>query len=333
MTRQVRTFTCTALLALAVILGTPSSFGWDDTGHRLMADLSFDQLAPPQRIELLELLSRHPRFQEDFLAAMPPHLRGEARERWLWGRAAFWPDVTRGLPDAEAARYNRPNWHYIDGDLVGRSATLQGNVYLGMAPLRPRQLFSAGSIRDERRAAHVISALDYNSRLFTNPDTDPGARAIALCWLLHLTGDIHQPLHTGALYLPRLHPRGDRGGNATPTDDGNLHARWDQALSSLAYDDALAGVRAAALRQEQTASASVANDWPQWMQESRELLQGESVYNTALRDAAVAAAANGSAPAPVTLAADYRRNMARIATERLALAGLRMAAWLNRNLP
>jgi S1/P1 Nuclease len=41
---------------------------------------------------------------------------------------------------------------------------------------------------------------------------DPERKAIALAWLFHLVGDIHQPLHTTQLFIVD-YPKGDRGGN------------------------------------------------------------------------------------------------------------------------
>ena len=43
-------------------------------------------------------------------------------------------------------------------------------------------------------------------------ETDPERKAIALAWLFHLVGDIHQPLHTAQLFTVD-YPKGDRGGN------------------------------------------------------------------------------------------------------------------------
>ncbi len=52
------------------------------------------------------------------------------------------------------------------------------------------------------------------------------ARAVALKWLVHLTGDIHQPLHAGR--------SSDRGGNSIRVDwfgdNRNLHSVWDSGL-------------------------------------------------------------------------------------------------------
>jgi len=41
-------------------------------------------------------------------------------------------------------------------------------------------------------------------------ETDPERRAIALAWLFHLVGDIHQSLHTVQLFTVE-YPKGDRG--------------------------------------------------------------------------------------------------------------------------
>ena len=37
-------------------------------------------------------------------------------------------------------------------------------------------------------------------------------KAIAIAWIMHLAGDIHQPLHTSAR-VTDLEPKGDQGGN------------------------------------------------------------------------------------------------------------------------
>jgi hypothetical protein len=68
---------------------------------------------------------------------------------------------------------------------------------------------------------------------------DPERKAIALAWLFHLVGDIHQPLHTAQLFTVE-YPNGDRGGNeicvrvtqaGQPTD---LHRFWDDVITSSA---------------------------------------------------------------------------------------------------
>ena len=67
--------------------------------------------------------------------------------------------------------------------------------------------------------------------------SDPERRAIALAWLFHLVGDIHQPLHTAQL-ITVDYPQGDRGGNeicVRVTQAGqpmDLHRFWDGVITS-----------------------------------------------------------------------------------------------------
>ncbi len=63
----------------------------------------------------------------------------------------------------------------------------------------------------------------------------PAERAVSLCWLFHLAGDIQQPLHAGHLTSARF-PLSDRGGESDfvkPAAGGaaiNLHEYWDNAI-------------------------------------------------------------------------------------------------------
>jgi len=65
---------------------------------------------------------------------------------------------------------------------------------------------------------------------------DAQAKADAVSWLIHLFGDLHQPLHC-VTHITSAHPAplGDRGGNSfklkgTPN---NLHSLWDSSVSVL----------------------------------------------------------------------------------------------------
>ena len=58
-----------------------------------------------------------------------------------------------------------------------------------------------------------------------------------LCWVLHLVGDLHQPLHCAALFDRAHFPEGDKGGNSVKVrthplqrQPTALHALWDQLL-------------------------------------------------------------------------------------------------------
>lgn len=75
--------------------------------------------------------------------------------------------------------------------------------------------------------------------------TDYLGKSFCLRYIIHLIGDIHQPLHTGALYSEKF-KKGDTGGNAFkivyPGSDGNLHSFWDKTLK--VYKDIRAPISA-----------------------------------------------------------------------------------------
>src|SRR5262249_33238335 len=112
---------------------------------------------------------------------------------------------------------HRALWHYINW------------------PFKPEGQPPSVQIGD-REAVNILTAMAENQRTLVN-DNDPGRKAIALAWLFHLVGDIHQPLHTVQLFTVE-YPKGDRGGNETcvrVTQAGqamDLHRFWDGVITS-----------------------------------------------------------------------------------------------------
>lgn len=64
-------------------------------------------------------------------------------------------------------------------------------------------------------------------------DTEEEGLSTAMRFVLHLIGDLHQPLHTTAR-VNKKYPKGDTGGNAfkLPNRYGakNLHSVWDKVF-------------------------------------------------------------------------------------------------------
>ncbi len=329
-------FTLALSLALVLSLLLPrATLAWDSVGHRLTAAVALSYLSDATQAEVLALLEGHPRYREDFLDAMPDLVANDPdrRAQWLLGQAAYWPDIARGLPERAQERYNRPTWHYTDGAWVRGAAPLQGNSYVGVARFADIAGEDQDSVRGEDQVHNVVTALDYNTRLLANADADPAQRAVALCWVLHLMGDIHQPLHTGSLFSADYFSTGDRGGNGIRLDDGgNLHSRWDGALREEGIDDSLPAILQQIEGFSRPRIAGVASDWTSWMSESRQLLQS-IVYSDAMKTEIAAADAAGREPSPASLSADYLQQMKHYARQRLGLAGLRIAIWFENELP
>ncbi|HJN95279.1 MAG: hypothetical protein CMQ15_02440 [Gammaproteobacteria bacterium] len=322
------------LSLLALFTSAPTVIAWDSIGHRVTAAVALQFISDDKQSLLLELLGQHPRFEEDFLDAMPDFIaQGSTamRQEWLLGQAAFWPDIARGIPPAARDRYNHPSWHFIDGAWVRGAALSQGNIYIGIARFPDIQGEEAATIREESMVHNVITALDYNARVLREADRPAADRAVALCWLLHLVGDLHQPLHTGALFSATVLEEGDRGGNGIPTDDGTLHARWDRALRDDGIADSVARVLAQITRPSRPRIRGVESDWTEWLSESRQLLRSV-VYSEEMR-AEIAAADRLQREIQLSnLSESYITQMKQISQQRLGLAGLRLAIWIENEL-
>lgn len=312
-----------AIICMLILILPAPGHAWDDTGHRLSAYVAWDLFTSQERLALFDILQQHPRFEQDFLDAMPVNVMVGSdldKARWALGQAAVWPDIARGFQAEDLIRYHRPEWHWIDGAWV-RGEGIHGNVYVGADSKPSLRGDPPGSVTAERDADNVVVALEYNLHVLRQPGSTPAERAIALCWVLHLAGDIHQPLHSGALVSRELFRDGDRGGNGIAVTGGNLHSLWDGALRSQPFDDTLRRLTTTAMR---AAPGQMVSDPYEWLEESREIMQ-LYVYTDDIK-AGVLRSERRDSPLPeFTLDADYLARMQGIAEDRLALAGLRLA--------
>jgi hypothetical protein len=171
-------------------------------------------------------------------------------------------------------------------------------------------------------------------------ENNPERRAIALAWLFHLVGDIHQPLHTAQLFTVD-YPRGDRGGNeicvrvTQASQPMDLHRFWDGVITSSSNLTRLRN-EAVALRNRQEFQRSQLTelgntDFESWAKESFEIAT-KIAYRNGGR---IGIPRGGSmdcttvAAAPV-LPVGYVVNASRIADRRIMLAGYRLADLLTR---
>jgi hypothetical protein len=171
-------------------------------------------------------------------------------------------------------------------------------------------------------------------------ENDPERKAIALAWLFHLVGDIHQPLHTSQLFTAE-YPKGDRGGNEIcvrvthARQSMDLHRFWDDVITS---SSDLTRLRNAAtemrnrpdfVKNQLTELQSTNAD--AWAKESFEIATKIAYRNGGLigtprganKDCAMVVAA------PV-LPVGYVVSARRIADRRIILAGYRLADLIRR---
>lgn len=304
------------LAGLALLACTdPRALAWYGTGHRVVAEIAYHHLTPKTKAAVDALLQTH----KDYPLWMRERPAGSAdKARWAFLRAAAWPDDVhkRKTPD------DRPRWHYIDLPVVAP----------GFAP-DPAALRVATPNAETQIVAETA--------LLTSKGTADPDKAVALCWVVHLVGDVHQPLHTASLFSARF-PHGDRGGNdetlaphsvdADPLEAAanpkKLHALWDGLLGEM--EDPAAIQRMAAMLEAQPdvhgppLPFSMARDLPSWIGESHALAWPSVYLNGTLP---MKPGVNGTVR--VSLPPGYLRAAHKIANRQIALAGLRLAALLN----
>src|ERR1043165_1405564 len=203
------------LLASALVL---PAFGWNHTGHMISAELAWRNLSASKRKVISNLLKQHPHYSLLLATNIPPNVD---TNEWVFLNAAVWPDMVRPGRDkpTEITKYHRSPWHYINIPYIAPSAA---------SHISP----SSFSIPQ----TNILSALSNSLATLRDRNTPAAERAVSLCWVMHLVGDLHQPLHA-ATFLSDTFPQGDQGGNLIAVCDAsqiplNLHSFWDQLFGT-----------------------------------------------------------------------------------------------------
>jgi hypothetical protein len=170
------------------------------------------------------------------------------------------------------------------------------------------------------------AAIDRHLRVLADPDAPRERRLDALRVVVHVLADVHQPLHAG--------DNRDRGGNDINVDMGprreprSLHGIWDRQVVEYAMrgESERAFARQLARENRRDVRRLQSGSLTDWMEESY-------VYARNFVYPGVPSFACGQTPPfVVRLDDEYRREAARIARERLARAGIRLAGVLNEAL-
>src|SRR5205085_2375053 len=124
-----------------------------------------------------------------------------------------------------------------------------------------------------QKELNILKALRQAEDDIASPKTSPADKAIAVCWMLHLCGDIHQPLHCTTFFSSQF-PEGDRGGNEFLIGSTNLHTLWDDLLGGDHITFAHLENRAVALHrsfQKDTLTELTEKSPEKWAQESNKI--------------------------------------------------------------
>ena len=308
------------LLAVGSFI-TSQAWAFGDLGHRTVGAIADAQLTSETRAAIGFLLRS-----------------GESL-----ATVATWPDEVKRAKknigplahDVEAQRFNEDfpdnrEWHYVD-------LPLDTTVY--------REGDSGSRLNDIvqtiKRCIRVIESKTAPYHEMT--------RAQALRWLVHLLGDLHQPLHLGSGYY-RFDTQGqahlitdpqeaagkdeDRGGTLLfYAAEEQLHALWDDRLVSAvangrAYREVAQDLLAQGHQQVWDGQGSYHHWVDQWAVESIRL--GKSAYERLIFGAGqFDGDHNTLQKITITLPPGYEQDEAKLVEQQLAKAGYRLAAILN----
>src|SRR5262249_20134269 len=154
------------LLGLLCMGNNVPCFGWGDGGHMMVAKIAYDRLNPTAKA------------QADRLLAIKIKPAGKTAKSLDFIQAAHWADDVRPLTDFAFTG----DFHFIDFPFTQDGSSLPSDLP-----------------KDE----NALKALDdYVSTLKTS--SDDSEKAEALRFIIHIVGDIHQPLHCSSRVSSKL---------------------------------------------------------------------------------------------------------------------------------
>jgi hypothetical protein len=324
------------LLGVGVLVSWPLRAGaWNEVGHAVIAKLAYEELGkenPKLQLQLLQMLMKHPHYQQ-FLAKNRPPDANPAE--WALARAANWPDWVRppfragDKTDPDRVRFHRAFDHFITLPIVVDAGP--NALDTKMPPVDPDR-------------PDILSAFRGHMGELNEPAAAAEDKAVALSWIAHLVGDVHQPLHAGTQFSKQF-PEGDLGGNrfgvtvaGTPV---RLHTYWDNLLGEVpgwendsaehqAQVYGLVVKVAESLRENAYSRTALADalqknsTFASWIDESHELAKTAAYKNNGkLLDAAFV---KSSVPADAPdVGPGYELRAQEVARLRAAQAGFRLA--------
>lgn len=309
--------------SVTVLLLTSPVFSWNGVGHMAVGYVAYQHLKPATKARASALLKLNPDYS-NWMKQIPEGTSSQDQEMILFMIAATWPDQIKGeaeysvdgapgsngnLPDGSSSSQNigykdklqHRYWHFIDMPFSGDGTKLPPvpNPNVETQIVAFRKVLASSSANDDLKSYDLV-------------------------WLLHLVGDVHQPLHC-VTRVSSAEPDGDKGGNnerITCSDCNGaaaLHALWDSVLAP-GFDPAVAEAAAKTLPQADSRSASDI-DTATWIQESVDEAEHQ-VYVAPI----------GAGDGPFTITPAYLEAAKRLGSERIALAGARLANVLNSEL-
>jgi hypothetical protein len=210
-------------LALTVNIAQPrQALAWGDDGHKVVALIAQHYLTQAAKTQIDAMLAA----DDDPLT---PH---------DFASEATWADKYRDA-NIDDSRQRTSQWHFVDIEIAAPD--------LDQACFNHPSVPSGAVASNGPDADCVVDKIVEFAAELAAPRTDAEERLVALKFLLHFVGDMHQPLHSSDNH--------DRGGNEVRVIvDGfaheardNLHGYWDTQFVDALVSHVAANARPATL--------------------------------------------------------------------------------------
>ncbi len=329
-----------ALMAAAAAISTPAN-SWNARGHMTVAAIAWEKMDAATKRRAIALVKLNPDYSLWMSRPGISSLPEAARDRIAFMEAATWPDdlkqrVCSGAPTCIIDEGYTPADPDADQNIGYRDRRLRRYWHFKNLPFSTDGTPTRPFFRVN--AETQIGAL---SQTLGDTALSQDARSFNLVWLLHLVGDVHQPLHATARFTAD-DENGDSGGNGvivckphparcvTRGRPDSLHGLWDDAIGT--GSSATAAARKAdgylAQLRDRTSflsrivgNANLNAPVADWMTESLAIAKLHAY-----------AAPVGAGRGPHFPDTTYRNNAGSIAEQRIVIAGLRLANLLNDRL-
>ena len=314
------------LSLMMVVLGSYTAEAWNALGHRTIAEMAWRQMDAKERAEASALLKHHPHYEVLLSAKVP---EGVDTNEWVFLTAAIWPDMVRPAKKGEPEK----------PESVTRYNVFPHAIELPMVRESEKRQLSTKGFRVPKPNAQT--ALIDSLATLRNKKASLHDRAVSLAWVLHLCGDLHQPLHAATL-LTVDHPKQNGAGGVFVLLDpaGNrvsIHTFWDSLPGTdLSYPSVIRFANE--LSAAPDLQPSTMRDYrkhkrvTQWAQESYETAVhfGYAEDRVQLAHSADLKSGTISEDGLPKMSEEYAREARELAHVRLVLAGQRLADQLKK---
>ncbi|MEK6324320.1 MAG: S1/P1 nuclease [Acidobacteriota bacterium] len=306
-----------SMLVLIFVLSAPAN-AWNARGHMMVAAVAYQKLTQRAKDRVDALLMLNP-DRDNWLDLIPAGTSAALKKKMIFMIAATWSDRIKGDPD-----YHTDGTH--GGNRPPTDGTANRNIgYDDLARHKYWHFVDVPFTQDGTTLPPIITPnaqtqiTAFRAVLASTTSSDP-LKSYDLSWLLHLIGDVHQPLHCTAR-VSATKPEGDDGGNAVKlSSPANLHTFWDGVLGG-GNAPSTAANAATALTNAPTGPANNLNV-QNWVDESFAIAKRDVYINPPI----------GPGTGQFTLTPAYKTKAKGIAQKRIALAGARLAKILNDEL-